>query len=565
LQVTASVDGVQPADITGGVTFSLYTDLACTTPISSSIYTPATVAWSPGGASVSAPPASFTRPAGAVYWQASYGGNGDYDASLSLCVSSPDLAPGAPTSVLVPTRSSGSAVVTWTPAPPNGGTAETYSVTTTPAGGTCASPTSTSCTVTGLTNGTSYRFTVVATNSAGSTSSALSSAAIPLGVPGAPTLVSAVPANTGITLTFTQPSNFGQPLYAYYGSCVPTGGGATQTNALNRPGNVASVSLSIWHLLPGVHYDCFVLASNTLYFGPASNTLGATADVAPLAPGFSVAPSVGQLTFTWSPPGSNSGSPVTGYSLSCTYLVGAVKHSIVVDTSAGSPLTLTGLTNGTPYTCKLAAANAVGAGATTVTSTPRTVPDAAVDVQWTAKFQSASVTWSPPSFNGGSAINGYVVTCTPVGPVMTAGGPFTPATVSATVGATIRSTTLSHLWNLAPYNCTVVTRNVMGTGAVVTTVVTPIPLPTAPTNLVATKISHGVVLTFKAPPGEVTGYVATCTSGLVTVAVITQMTTATAIVVTGLNPSYQYSCAVAAINSYGTGPKTPAKGFVPDI
>ena len=80
--------------------------------------------------------------------------------------------PGVPTGVSA-TAGNGSATVGWT-APGNGGSAIT-SYTVTPYIGSAAqapvtvsgSPPATSTTVTGLTNGTSYTFTVSATNAVG--------------------------------------------------------------------------------------------------------------------------------------------------------------------------------------------------------------------------------------------------------------------------------------------------------------------------------------------------------------------------------------------------------------
>jgi hypothetical protein len=77
-------------------------------------------------------------------------------------------APDAPTDV-VATAGDGEATVTWDAPASNGGAAiDEYTVTSDPGGQTCVWTTGPlSCTVTGLTNGTAYTFTVVATNSVG--------------------------------------------------------------------------------------------------------------------------------------------------------------------------------------------------------------------------------------------------------------------------------------------------------------------------------------------------------------------------------------------------------------
>ena len=81
-------------------------------------------------------------------------------------------APGAPTAVSA-TAGDGSATVTWT-APVNGGSPLTRYTVTPLIGGIAqaavdvtGSPLPTSTTVTGLTNGTAYTFTVTATNAIG--------------------------------------------------------------------------------------------------------------------------------------------------------------------------------------------------------------------------------------------------------------------------------------------------------------------------------------------------------------------------------------------------------------
>lgn len=80
----------------------------------------------------------------------------------------PVIAPSAPRD-LVATAGDGSVAVTWRE-PATAGTfpIDTYSVTSSPPGGTCQTPgTAATCTVTGLTNGTEYTFTATATSLAG--------------------------------------------------------------------------------------------------------------------------------------------------------------------------------------------------------------------------------------------------------------------------------------------------------------------------------------------------------------------------------------------------------------
>jgi hypothetical protein len=76
-----------------------------------------------------------------------------------------NFEPAKPSAPINPTGvpGNGSVTVSWTPP---SGTVTSYTATASPGGLSCTTP-ATSCTVTGLTNGQPYRFTVTATNSAG--------------------------------------------------------------------------------------------------------------------------------------------------------------------------------------------------------------------------------------------------------------------------------------------------------------------------------------------------------------------------------------------------------------
>jgi hypothetical protein len=89
------------------------------------------------------------------------------DPSNKVNPVNPVTAPDAPTGVTA-TGGLGSASISWTAPASNGGSPITlYTVTSAPDGKTCTTSDALSCTVAGLTSGTTYTFTVTATNAVG--------------------------------------------------------------------------------------------------------------------------------------------------------------------------------------------------------------------------------------------------------------------------------------------------------------------------------------------------------------------------------------------------------------
>jgi Fibronectin type III domain len=190
--------------------------------------------------------------------------------------------PGAPTSV---TGTAGNAQVnlSWTAPASDGGSAITTYRITPYIGGTAQTPINTGSaattrTVTGLTNGTAYTFTVAATNVAGtgpdsSPSAALTPSAGPT-IPGAPTNVFGAPGNRSVGLSWTAPSDGGSAITNY--RVTPYIGGTAQTSILT--GSTAT-TYTVTGLTNGTAYTFAVAAINALGTGPNSATS------APVTPG----------------------------------------------------------------------------------------------------------------------------------------------------------------------------------------------------------------------------------------------------------------------------------------
>lgn len=140
-----------------------------------------------------------------------------------------------PSAPQTPAASAGnaSATVTWTAPASTGGAAITqYDVTSSPGGLTCsATPPTTSCVVTGLTNGTSYSFDITATNSVGASAAATTNSVTPVNPtpptptkPGAPTNVSGTPGDGQVSVTWQAPADSGTYAVTDYQVTASPGG-----------------------------------------------------------------------------------------------------------------------------------------------------------------------------------------------------------------------------------------------------------------------------------------------------------------------------------------------------
>ena len=442
----------------------------------------------------------------------------------------------APTSVVANGGNASAWVAFVAPADDGGTTITGYTVTASP-GGANASCATSPCTVSGLVNGTSYTFTVTATNAVGTgPASTPSNAVTPATTPGAPTGVSATEGDTEAIVSFTAPvSDGGRAITGYTVTAQP---GGTQTPCAASPCDVTG-------LTNGTTYTFTVAAINVVGTGPASTPSNAiTPYTTPGAPE-SVVVTRGdeEVSVSFDAPVSDGGGAITGYSIS-------VQPGDITVPCAASPCEVTGLTNGTSYSVTVVAVNDMGAGAPSspVSATPATVPDAPTAVDAVRTDAGATVSFVAPAANG-DAITGYTVTAQP-------GGTQTPCAASPCE--------VTGLTNGTAYTFTVTATNGVGTGPASTpsSDVVPAGVPAAPSDVTASRGNGSATITFTEPNSNgdaVSGYTVTAQPGGTQTPCV-----ASPCDVTGLTNGTAYTFTVTATNGVGTGPaSTPSNAVVP--
>jgi hypothetical protein len=375
--------------------------------------------------------------------------------------------------------------------------------------------------------------------------------------PGAPTAVTGTPGNAQVSLSWTAPSAAGSSAITGY-RVTPYIGASAQTA---QTFNSTATAQTITGLANGTAYTFRVAATNAAGTGADSAASAAiTPRTVPGAPTGVVASALdSSAQVSWTAPASNGGSAITGYTV--TPYAGAVAQTPVAFASTATTQTITGLTNGTSYTFRVKATNAAGSGADSAASaavTPRTVPGAPSGVTATAGDASATVSWTAPASNGGSAVTGYRVTPY-IGIVAQTERVFSSAATTQTI---------TGLTNGTSYTFRVKAVNSAGSGAEsgASPAVTPRTLPTAPTAVSGTPGDGQVSLSWTAPSTDggspITGYAITPSIGSTPQPTIAFDSTATAQTVTGLANGTTYTFRVAAVTAAGTGAASAASAGI---
>ena len=303
--------------------------------------------------------------------------------------------------------------------------------------------TGTSYTVTGLTNGTTYYFTVVAVNAAGQSPPTGEASAVPVTVPGAPAGLTATPGNAQVALSWAAPASDGGSSVTSYDLYAGT------TADFNGSAPVAKVTgsvITVTGLVSGTTYYFRVTAVNRVGEGLAAEAKAIPVTVPGAPAELTATPGNSRVTLSWAAPVSG-GAAISGYIIyrgtSPGGETGVPVNGLLV---TGTSYTVTGLTNGTTYYFMVFAVNAVGqsppseeasatlppivpsspptssattptaptSGATTPTA-PATASTSApafaapTGLTGTVGNTQVRLSWTAPASDGGSSVIGYKV------------------------------------------------------------------------------------------------------------------------------------------------------------
>jgi Domain of unknown function (DUF4082)/Fibronectin type III domain/Bacterial Ig domain len=447
---------------------------------------------------------------------------------------------------------------------------------------------------------------------------------VPTPLPDQVTNVSATEGPQSATVTWSAPAS-GGPVTTY--TVTPYIGSEAQP-ATTVTGSPPATSATVKGLKGGTTYTFTVQASNANGAGPVSaqsNAVTPTGSSTPSAPsGATASAATSQAFLTWSPPASEGGTPITGYTVT-PYIGSSAQTPLHVNGSETSAI-ITGLANGTSYTFTVAASNAVGEGSPSAPSNAVTAQNTIFDFTTPATIDSGDSTSVEVGVKFTSDVYGAVTgirfykaspnTGVHVGSLWTANGKllasatFSNETVSgwqqvsfSAPVAVLPNTTYVAAY-LAPkghYSLTspaFTTSGVdnpplhavaastspngvytyTGTGAFpsstfnasnywVDATFTPYPAPGAVTNVSATAGLGSATVTWTPPAsgGPVTTYTVTPYIGSEAqpATTVTGSPPATSATISGLTPGTSYTFKVQASNPAGSGPTSESNAVIP--
>jgi predicted RNA-binding protein with TRAM domain len=235
-------------------------------------------------------------------------------------------------------------------------------------------------TLSGLSNGTTYTFTVAAVNAIGEGPQSGATTAVTAGVPSAPNVntfnMVMQSGSTYAIASWTAPPANGSPITAYVITLYdyPTPPGGTTPVVTSQTFNSLATTETVGPVNSADTYQLTVAAVNSFGEGPANGTqlfLFAGSTLPGAVTGVSASAGTTGAVVSWTPADPATGSPASGYVIT-PYVAGVAQAPQTFNSTATTETI--GVSRGIAYTFTVAGVNAEGQGPESAQSNAVTVP-----------------------------------------------------------------------------------------------------------------------------------------------------------------------------------------------
>ena len=254
----------------------------------------------------------------------------------------------------------------------------------------------------GLTNGTTYPVTIIATNILGNSLPAGPIEVKPYTVPNPPILNTVIANSGSVDVSFSAPAFDGGNAIVDYAYSITGVNGNFISIGLDIPPPLYRIS----NLVNGNSYTIAIKATNNRGVSSASNTIITVPYTVPNPPTIgSLIPYNSAFDISFSAPAFNGGNTIIDYAYSITGPSG----TFINMGSTNTLYRVSNLVNGTTYTVYIKAINARGYSnvSSSATTIPYSVPNPPTITALIANDGSIDVLFTRPTYDGGNAITDY--------------------------------------------------------------------------------------------------------------------------------------------------------------